>query len=504
MPIGKRLVILLSIAFMVSTACIRMADSPVMSDEDKIRATAAYIATQAKLNPTRVPGSPAPTPTPDPPHPVPPIRKEPIAYIAQPGDTLGLIAAMNGITLQQLREENLIDDPDTLHVGQELSIPVASPVGEAPAFKIIPDSELVNGPSVVDFNAATFMEGRQGYLSSYSESVNDVDLAGVEIVNKISREFSVNPRLLLAILEYMGGWVTNPRPSSTQIAYPMGFEDPAYKGLYRQMSFAANNLNKGFYLWQADALSHFILVDGSFITPNPTVNAGTVGVQYYFGKVMARPAWEKAVTGQGFILQYQFLFSYPFDLSVEPLLPRNLRQPSLQLPFEPGVAWSFTGGPHSSWGDGSAWGALDFAPPGDMLGCNISDDWVVAAADGWITRSENGQVVQDLDGDGKEQTGWSLLYLHIETRDRVERGTFLKAGERVGHASCEGGFSSGTHLHFARRYNGTWIAADGSLPIVLDGWVSSGSGLEYEGTLTLDHKILEAWDGRRDENQIQR
>jgi hypothetical protein len=139
-----------------------------------------------------------------------------------------------------------------------------------------------------------------------------------------------------------------------------------------------------------------------------------------------------------------------------------------------------------------------------MLGCNISDDWVVAAADGWITRSENGQVVQDLDGDGKEQTGWSLLYLHIETRDRVERGTFLKAGERVGHASCEGGFSSGTHLHFARRYNGTWIAADGSLPIVLDGWVSSGSGLEYEGTLTLDHKILEAWDGRRDENQIQR
>jgi hypothetical protein len=30
-----------------------------------------------------------------------------------------------------------------------------------------------------------------------------------------------------------------------------------------------------------------------------------------------------------------------------------------------------------------------------------------------------------------------VLYMHIESRDRVEPGTFLRAGERVGHPSCE-------------------------------------------------------------------
>ncbi|HEX7557141.1 MAG TPA: M23 family metallopeptidase, partial [Leptolinea sp.] len=298
---------------------------------------------------------------------------------------------------------------------------------------------------------------------------------------------------------------TNPRPTPDQITYPLGLEDTSRKGLYKQLSFAANNLNKGFYLWQVNGLSSFILTtDGSYITPNPAVNAGTAGVQYFFSQVLAKDAWEKAITEHGFITQFQFFFQYPFDLGFEPLIPRNLQQPVLQLPFEPGVEWSFTGGPHAAWGDGAAWAALDFAPPGDMLGCNSSNDWVVAAADGVIIRSLDGEVVQDLDDDGKEQTGWSLLYMHIETRGRVERGTFVKTGEHIGHPSCEGGVSTGTHLHFARRYNGTWIAADGTIPFVMDGWTSSGRGLEYDGKLTRDQQSIEAWDGRKSENQIKR
>ena len=35
-----------------------------------------------------------------------------------------------------------------------------------------------------------------------------------------------------------------------------------------------------------------------------------------------------------------------------------------------------------------------------------------------------------------------------------------------------------------RRYNGEWIPADGNLPFNLDGWVSSGNGVEYDGSLT--------------------
>ncbi|MCK5315694.1 MAG: hypothetical protein KAJ53_11250, partial [Anaerolineales bacterium] len=82
--------------------------------------------------------------------------------------------------------------------------------------------------------------------------------------------------------------------------------------------------------------------------------------------------------------------------------------------------------------------------------------------------------------------------------------TYVKAGERIGHPSCEGGFSSGTHVHIARRYNGEWIPADQELPFILDGWVSRGIGQEYDGYLERDGKSIEAWEGNSAINAIQR
>jgi murein DD-endopeptidase MepM/ murein hydrolase activator NlpD len=175
----------------------------------------------------------------------------------------------------------------------------------------------------------------------------------------------------------------------------------------------------------------------------------------------------------------------------------------MQLPFEPGQTWSFTGGPHGGWDSGSAWAAIDFAPPGEPAGCVTSDAWVVAIADGVIVRTGTGEVIQDLDNDGYEQTGWDVLYMHIETRDRVLPGAYVYAGERIGHPSCEGGISNGTHVHLARKYNGEWIPADGSLPFNLEGWISSGDGIEYDGFLTRGAAHLEAMEGVfADKNQI--
>jgi murein DD-endopeptidase MepM/ murein hydrolase activator NlpD len=175
--------------------------------------------------------------------------------------------------------------------------------------------------------------------------------------------------------------------------------------------------------------------------------------------------------------------------------PFNLSQPPMQLPFQPSVTWSFTGGPHGGWDSGSGWAALDFAPPGEPGGCEISDAWTVAIADGLIVRSNEGAVIQDLDNDGFEQTGWTVLYMHIDQQDRVKVGTYVYAGDPIGHPSCEGGVSNATHLHLARRYNGEWIPADGNIPFNLEGWVSSGNGIEYDGYLTRGTTIIEAWEG---------
>jgi LasA protease len=254
----------------------------------------------------------------------------------------------------------------------------------------------------------------------------------------------------------------------------------------------ADQLNSGYYQWKAGGGEYWFLADGAQIRSGPGINAGTAGVQQLMGKIYTQADWEQAVSASGVYATYESLFGNPFQWSLEPMVPQGLVQPKLILPFEPGVLWYFTGGPHGGWGSGSAFAAIDFGPGDVDSGCIQSEDWVTAAAPGLVVRSEEGMVLLDLDSDGNEQTNWVLYYGHIETRDRVPVGTKMETGQRIGHASCEGGVFTGTHVHFARRFNGEWIPADGPIPMVLDGWKVVAADREYDGFLVREGVSLEA------------
>jgi murein DD-endopeptidase MepM/ murein hydrolase activator NlpD len=505
--------LVLLVLFLATLACAR----PVQPGEPSFRvpgqpeAQAAPLdvpdveITRTPFHPlARQPGDPILTPTPDAPRQLPDIRREPEQYVIQPGDTLGIVALRYGVSLDQLIEANELANPNLLEVGQVINVPAPNPQGQSPAFKIIPDSELVYGPASADFDIQAFVRSQGGYLVGYSEEVDEKTLSGVQIVQRVASDFSVNPRLLLAVLQYQSEWLTRTDIREGKQEYPIGVRESWRAGLYRQLAWAANNLNRGYYLWKANAVSAWLLADGTLSPVAPTINAGTAGVQQMFALLYGRADWELALGEKGLFATYYNLFGYPFDYAIEPPLPGGLRQPPMQLPFEPGVVWSFTGGPHGGWGDGSAWAALDFAPPMEALGCNENNEWVTAVTDGLVVRSGEGVVIQDLDGDGVEQTGWTVLYLHIATQNRIPVGAELRAGERIGHPSCEGGLSNGTHVHLARRYNGEWIPADRVLPFILDGWVARGAGKEYDGFLERNGQSVEAWDEQRSENLIQR
>lgn len=444
------------------------------------------------------------TPTPNPPIVLPTPRSDTETYIVQQGDTLRRIAQLYQVSIQQIVTENDIENPDLISVGQVLVIPPTTFDATAPAFKIVPDSELVNSPSNADFDVTTFTQTYGGFLASYEEEVEGVLLSGPAIVERVALLYSVNPRLLLAVLEFQSQWVTEENPPEETLDFPMGYYDSRRAGLYKQLGWAANLLNEGYYLWKRQVINVWMLSDASMIAVDPTINPGTAGVLNLMRYLTTGSDWDNAVSETGIFANYYQFFGYPFDFAFEPLIPIDLVQPVLQLPFEVGAVWSYTGGPHGGWDSGSAWAGLDFAPPGEPRGCVPSDAWVVASAPGKIVYSDHGAVIQDLEGDGIWQTGWSIFYMHIDTHNRVEVGTYLEAGDRVGHPSCEGGFSTGTHLHIARRYNGVWIAADGELPFIMDGWVSSGYGVEYNGYLTKGETVLEAWNGRTPTNAIQR
>ena len=456
------------------------------------------------IAPTRIPGELYPTPTPDPIRPPPPVRTDSEMYVVQPGDNLGGIASRYGVSPALVAQANGLVYPDWLPVWASLTIPPPSLRPTGPAFKILPDSGMVYGPPAVYFNVESDLAQFDGYLAYYQEEVDGELLSGAAIVQRVAEQYSVSPRLLLALLEHQSGWLTNRAPAETQRAYPLGYLNDPTPGLYSQLSWAANLLNSGYYRWRAGWAGPIPLLDGSSVPAGPGINAATVAVQVFFAALLPYAEWERTVGPEGFTQTYAVLFGDPFALELDPLIPTDLTQPKLQLPFEVGKVWSYTGGPHSAWGSGSGWAALDFAPPGNALGCVFSDEWVTAAADGLVLRSREGEVLLDLDQDGYEQTGWVLLYMHIESRDRVTVGSQVTAGARIGHPSCEGGVSDGTHVHLARKYNGEWIPADRDLPLELDGWVSAGTGLEYDGTLERAGVTLEACSCRNDENQVSR
>ncbi len=515
------------------SACTRTANAPewtpVLPQANRQFPTFSPVLTY--LPPTRGAGTPISSPTPDggvtfllPTFTALPTgmlisaatpTAGPLTYTVQSGDYPSSIAQQYGISVDGLLQANSLGANDLIYPGQQLVIPLTvTPGASATAdnsgvtissdyFKVIPDSELVYGPlsALLDVNA--FVQKRGGYLSFYKGNADGATLSGAQMVDKVAREYSVNPRLLLAVLEYRSQWVTNANPAPSTLDTPIGKVDNFYVGLYRQLAWAAIGLNEGFYGWREGKIKQFTLADGTTVVPQPGINAGTAGVENLFAKLDDQTSWKMDTGPNGLFATYSALFGYPFDLAVEPLLPPNLSQPTLALPFQSGEVWQFTGGPHAGWDSGSAWAALDFAPPGAPVGCNPVDYWVTASADGVITRAGDGAVIEDLDGDGLEQTGWTILYMHIEDRDRVQAGTHVQTGDRIGHPSCQGGEATADHVHIARRYNGVWIAADDpSLPFTMDGWVASGDGTEYDGTLTKGGQTVEAWDGQNSLNQI--
>lgn len=363
-----------------------------------------------------------------------------------------------------------------------------------PSYSLLPDAEIVYSAAALDFDIDAYLDEAGGFLGDYEQYLMLTGWSSAaEVVEMVALENSINPRLLLALLEYQGGCVLGQPPDPEHFDTAMGAGSYYRKDLYGQLIWAAHTLSDGFYGWLDGSLTQFSSLDDTILRSGPRSNAGTAAVSYFFAQLNDRAGWEAALDPEsGFPALYERMFGDPWGRAADlgDLLPPDLEQPPLTLPFEPGETWSYTGGPHEAFERNGPLAGLDFAPQMGESGCIPSGEWVVAMADGLVVRSEYGVVIQDLDADGHEQTGWNLMYLHIGAEERVAEGIYLQAGERVGHPSCEGGRANGTHVHVARKYNGVWIAAGGSIPFVLDGWRAHNGEKPYLGSLTRDAETV--------------
>jgi LasA protease len=434
----------------------------------------------------------APTPTLTPTEPI--VNSTPIIYYTQAGDTLPLVATRFGVPAEEIFSPDEIPERALFNPGQVLVIPNRL-ANTTSSQHFMPDSEVVYSPSGLDFDVTEFSMQAGGFLSEYSQYLATTGVTtGPDVVQRIALENSINPRLLLALLEYQAGWVYDPEPSGS-LEFPLGQTRQRDAGLYRQLAWTVNQLSRGYYGWREGRLTEIEFKDGITARLAPDLNAGTAALQYYFAQLYDSEQWLAALDlDSGFPAFYEAMFGSPWvrALSVEPLYPPDLEQPRLILPFMINQIWSYSGGPHGAWERDGAWAAVDFAPGSLVPGCFDTEVYTVAAASGLVVRSDNGMISIDLDGDGREQTGWVLIYLHIAEKGRIPPGTWVERGDLIGHPSCEGGFSTGTHLHIARKYNGEWIVADGPLPFVMNGWTVHAGDKAYEGTMTRGNQSIPA------------
>jgi murein DD-endopeptidase MepM/ murein hydrolase activator NlpD len=418
-----------------------------------------------------------------------------LVYVSQPGDTAAALARRFDTQQGLLLSEEQIPASGFLNTGTVVYVPFDETAEDfTPAAIALPDASIVYGLLDSGFDVFAYVDQAGGYLSRYEEVVGGSTKSGAQIVQEVALMHSVSPQMLLALLEYQSGWVLADDPGMANNNYPIGYGISTHKGLYQELYIAGRELLKGYYGWREGSANQLRFVNGTQRL-HPAVNAGTSAIGHAVAGLYPKGAWGAVMYGQDSLpTVYAGMFGDPIAETTQRRshLPDGLRQPDLALPFLPGEDYFLTSGPHRAWGIGSPWAAIDFAPADGTRSCQTATYRITAAASGVVVRSETGIVVLDLDKDGDETTGWVLFYLHVAEKDRAPLGAQPNVDDLIGYASCEGGVATGTHVHFARKYNGEWMPAAGSIPMVLSGWVVEQGPLEYSGQLRRDGALVVA------------
>ncbi len=206
-----------------------------------------------------------------------------VDYTAQAGDTLAGLALRFNTSVAEIQAANTFipEDATSMPPGMPMRIPIYYlPLWGSP-YQIIPDSQFVNGPSQVGFDTSAFVNDHPGWLKNYTTFVSEANRSGAEVVDLVALNYSLSPRLLLALLEYQSEALSNPVLISEAEDYPLGFQRWDRKGLFLQLAYAANQLNAAYYNHRAGKLLEIELKDGRLERIDPWQNAASAALHAF-------------------------------------------------------------------------------------------------------------------------------------------------------------------------------------------------------------------------------
>jgi len=360
---------------------------------------------------------------------------------------------------------------------------------------LLSDGQFVWGPNVGNFNIEAFLNGHDSPLASYAKSIESW-----------ARYYSINPRVVLALLESNYGLISNFDPSAnpdtihqliekTSVDLSLAFLQHMYEMGVRQKGRAPVFAQGG---------QSFKFEDGTLaeLTWSPSSASYALAAVESKGKLQNPGLSTQAIGGIG---DFEAAFGYFFP-ETDPLDTSNNLEPDtpppddyFQLPFPLGATWTFSG--VHSWSGSAAYpdrSSLDFSTPWSNYPDSPYKN-TVAAAPGNSVIIEPNPVFSDtpcwveIDHGG----GWSTHYYHL-----VNLGSPGAVGPNsqnqliggIGEETCNGGWASGPHVHFALFYNGAPYDLEG---LKFSGWTIHeeplGDNLYSAGSIERDGVTLTPW-----------
>ena len=321
-----------------------------------------------------------------------------------------------------------------------------------------------------EFNVSDYLSANAPHLLRHAEAISHY-----------SAFATTSPKIFIALIEHQTGLVSTSRFDTEQVKFAFG-ELSEEIGFNNQLADIAGRINQNVYndIGSLDIATLDVDAEVSSQLPVEQNARKVISAIFSFAKPSIHVQSNMLSELKSFNQIYRELFPQ-VSASTDNFTPSSVlaAPPSnfLQLPFPIGESWS-NGGSHTFTGSGDyPQSSLDFNDGGGW-GSNLDHLWVVAAAGGRVVvhSSCNVEVVHD--------DGWSTAYYHLDDL-QVQTGDVIDINTPLAHyannrnqALCEGGSSSGPHVHFSLKKDAQYFHLDG---VALSGYVVHTGNDSYDG-----------------------
>jgi LasA protease len=353
---------------------------------------------------------------------------------------------------------------------QAASVSAAQPTGVYGAgysATWIEDKDFLHGPALLDFDLKAYLAASAPALLPYAEYI--AHWCGY---------YSISPKVILTLIDLRSGLISSGGTTGS-------LADPfdglvAAEGFEAQVLKALTALYDDFYAFRAAAAGP--------AASGVTLNAATFALLNLFRAGVAPETFAASAEAarNGFVDRYAQLFparknDVESDASVTAVPPTTL----LQLPWKVGTSWYFNGVHTTTGSDPGVMSSIDFTRSWSQAwGADTSTDYVVAVFDGTV------QVFSSCSIRVTSPTGWAANYYHLSGIVVADGASVTKnqtlsvyAGTQA-QALCQGGSSTGPHLHWSLLQNGALVPlAD----------VTVGSYLVHPGAYSYDYDQSRMW-----------